>query len=172
MIRSSAVFCNPPNPFRIVPGISAGLGALAYAGIPLTHREINHAVTFLTGHDSSGEMPEKIDWQAVAAGAPVIVMYMAMKHWPNIRRRLLQAGRHRDEPVAFVADGTSAAQRVLVTTLGQSDADLTRSGLEPPAIVVVGDVVKLRTGLDWLGALAGKVLNANPLGADPERDAG
>jgi uroporphyrin-III C-methyltransferase len=159
-------------PFRIVPGISAGLGALAYAGIPLTHREINHTVTFLTGHDSSGEMPERIDWESVAAGSPVIVMYMAMKHWPNICRRLLQAGRAMDEPVAFIADGTCAAQRVLETTLGRSDADLACSSLEPPAIIVVGDVVKLRAGLDWLGAFTGKVLNASPLGADPERDAG
>jgi uroporphyrin-III C-methyltransferase len=159
-------------PFRIVPGISAGLGGLAYAGIPLTHREINHTVTFLTGHDSSGEMPEKIDWEAVAAGSPVIVMYMAMKHWSNIRLRLLQAGRDKNEPVAFIADGTCRTQRVVETTLGQSEAELLRSGLQPPAIVVVGDAVKLRAGLDWLGALQGKILEGDPLGADPARDAG
>ena len=74
-------------PFRIVPGITAGIGGLAYAGIPVTHREINHAVTFLTGHDSSGLVPDRIDWQGIAKGSPVIVMYMAMKHIGADRRQ-------------------------------------------------------------------------------------
>lgn len=67
-------------PFRIVPGITAGIGGLAYAGIPVTHRDVNHAVTFLTGHDSSGLVPDAINWEAIGKGSPVIVMYMAMKH--------------------------------------------------------------------------------------------
>lgn len=149
-------------PFRIVPGISAGIGGLAYAGIPLTHRDLNHAVTFVTGHDSSGAMPERIDWNSVGRSSPVIVMYMAMKHWPNIRQKLLDAGRRGDEPVAFVANATTDAQRVLETTLVRSRDELERSDLSPPAIVVVGEVVRLRAGLDWLGAMAGRVLSADP----------
>src|SRR5215472_6796187 len=66
--------------FRIVPGISAGIGGLAYAGIPLTHRDINSAVAFVTGHDSSGVVPDSVDWEALAKGAPVLVIYMALKH--------------------------------------------------------------------------------------------
>jgi uroporphyrin-III C-methyltransferase len=150
--------------FRIVPGISAGLGGLAYAGIPMTHRDINHTVTFLTGHDQSGLTPSSIDWDGVARGAPVIVMYMAVKHLAHIAVSLILAGRSTQEPVAIVAHATMESQQVLETTLGAAAEDLTRSGIEPPAIVVVGDVVRLRGGLDWLGALDGRVLVADPLG--------
>ncbi len=151
-------------PFRVVPGISAGIGGLAYAGIPVTHRDVNHAVTFLTGHDQSGLTPSSIDWVGVARGAPVIVMYMAMKHLGQIAASLIAAGRHESEPVAIVCDATTEAQRVLETTLGKAAAELEASGLQPPAIVVVGEVVRMRAGLDWLGALAGRVLVADPLG--------
>jgi uroporphyrin-III C-methyltransferase len=157
-------------PFRIVPGVSAGIGGLAYAGIPVTHRDVNHAVTFLTGHDQSGLAPSTIDWEGVARGAPVIVMYMAMKHLAQIAAKLVHAGRRTDEPVAIVCSATTDAQRVLETTLGEAAAALDESGLEPPAIVVVGEVVRLRAALDWLGAIAGRKLVADPLGlrARPE----
>ncbi|MDL2407943.1 uroporphyrinogen-III C-methyltransferase [Rhizobium calliandrae] len=147
-------------PFRIVPGITAGIGGLAYAGIPVTHRDVNHAVTFLTGHDSSGVVPDAINWEAVGKGSPVIVMYMAMKHIAQISANLIAAGRSADEPVAFVCNAATPAQQVLETTLGQAEADVAASGLEPPAIVVVGDVVRLRPCLDWLGALSGRQLLA------------
>jgi uroporphyrin-III C-methyltransferase len=151
-------------PFRVVPGISAGIGGLAYAGIPMTHRDLNHSVTFLTGHDQSGLTPSSIDWVGVARGAPVIVMYMAVKHLGHIAAQLIMAGRAMNEPVAIVAHATTERQQVLETTLGEAAADLSASGLEPPAVVVVGQVVRMRAGLDWLGALAGKVLVSDPLG--------
>lgn len=158
-------------PFRVVPGITAGIGGLAYAGIPVTHREVNHAVTFLTGHDSSGVVPDRIDWAAIAAGSPVIVMYMAMKHIGQIAAKLMAAGRSPDEPVAFVCNAATAGQAVLETTLSRSAADAAASGLEPPAIVVVGEVVRLRGSLDWLGALReGRVLVPDPLGARTLKD--
>ena len=150
-------------PFRIVPGISAGIGGLAYAGIPVTHRDTNHNVTFLTGHDAGGVVPDAIDWQSVAKGAPVIVMYMAMKHVENIAQKLMEAGRHPDEPMAFVCNATTDDMRVHETTLGNID-DLEALGLKPPSIVVVGEVVKLRSALDWLGAIEGRVLDKDPLG--------
>ncbi len=156
-------------PFRVVPGISAGIGGLAYAGIPMTHRDLNHSVTFLTGHDQSGLTPSSIDWAGLARGAPVIVMYMAVKHLGNISAKLIMAGRRTDEPVAIVSHATSEAQHVLETTLGAAAADLAASGLEPPAVIVVGEVVRLRAGLDWLGALAGRKLVADPLGSRPRR---
>jgi uroporphyrin-III C-methyltransferase len=155
-------------PFRIVPGISAGIGGLAYAGIPLTHRDINHSVTFLTGHDQDGFAPSTIDWPSVAKGSPVIVMYMALKHLSQITAALIAAGRRREEPVAVIAGATTKKQRVLVTTLGTATAEVTKSGLEPPAIVVLGEVVRLRAALDWLGALAGRTLEADPLGLRAE----
>ena len=157
-------------PFRIVPGITAGIGGLAYAGIPVTHREINHAVTFLTGHDSSGVVPDRIDWDAIGRGSPVIVMYMAMKHIATISAHLIAAGRSRDEPVAFVCDAATASQQVLETTLGRAEADMLASGLEPPAIVVVGEVVRLRPSLDWLGALSGRTLLPDPFATGAKKD--
>ncbi|WP_159948588.1 uroporphyrinogen-III C-methyltransferase [Rhizobium sp. 18065] len=157
-------------PFRIVPGITAGIGGLAYAGIPVTHREINHAVTFLTGHDSSGIVPDRIDWEAIGRGSPVIVMYMAMKHMGQIAANLISAGRSADEPVAFVCDAATPAQTVLETTLGRAEADMLAGGIAPPAIVVVGEVVRLRASLDWLGALDGRVLQPDPFSAQERKD--
>jgi uroporphyrin-III C-methyltransferase len=151
-------------PFRVVPGVSAGIGGLAYAGIPVTHRDVNQAVTFLTGHDQSGLTPSSIDWQGVARGAPVLVVYMALKHLAQIAAQLIMAGRRMDEPVAVVSHATTKRQTVLETTLGEAAADLAASGLEPPAVVVVGEAVRLRAALDWLGALEGRKLVADPLG--------
>jgi len=157
--------------FRIVPGITAGIGGLAYAGIPVTHREVNHAVTFLTGHDSSGLVPDRINWEGIAKGSPVIVMYMAMKHIGQIAGNLIAGGRSPDEPVAFVCNAATAEQQVLETTLSRAEADVAASGLEPPAIVVVGEVVRLRPALDWLGALThGRRLVSDPFGSREIRD--
>lgn len=153
-------------PFRIVPGITAGIGGLAYAGIPVTHREINHAVTFLTGHDSSGVVPDRIDWEALGRGSPVIVMYMAMKHIGQISANLISAGRSADEPVAFVCNAATPEQQVLETTLGRAEADVEASGLQPPAIVVIGEVVRFRKGMDWLGAMTGRQLTTEGLMPD------
>ncbi|MCI5076270.1 uroporphyrinogen-III C-methyltransferase [Oricola sp.] len=153
-------------PFRVVPGVTAGIGGLAYAGIPATHRDTNHSVTFLTGHDATGVMPDAIDWASVARGAPVVVMYMAMKHIGTIAARLIAEGRSPDEPVAFVCNATTPQQQVLETTLARAEADLVTAGLVPPAIVVVGEVVRLRAALDWLGAsTTGRTLVADPLGS-------
>ncbi len=150
-------------PFRIVPGISAGIGGLAYAGIPVTHRDVNSAVTFVTGHDASGLVPDSVDWQALAKGAPVLVIYMALKHLDQIASRLIAGGRRPDELVAIVSKATTAEQRVLETTLRRAAQDAGASGIEPPALVVIGDVVRLRAALDWLGALDGRQLIADPL---------
>ncbi|GGE89167.1 uroporphyrinogen-III C-methyltransferase [Stappia taiwanensis] len=151
-------------PFRVIPGVSAGIGGLAYAGIPATHRDTNQAVTFLTGHDQTGLTPSAIDWDAIAKGSPVIVMYMAMKHLRQIAEKLMAGGRRADEPVAIVGNATLADQIVLETTLGTAARDCEASPLQPPAIVCVGEVVRLRAGLDWLGALGGRILTADPLG--------
>ena len=138
-------------PFRIVPGITAGIGGLAYAGIPVTHRDTNSAVTFLTGHDSDGSVPGGLDWAAIARGAPVLVLYMASRHLTRIVERLIAGGRSPEEPVAVISKATTAAQRVLVSTLAEIAA--AAAGIDTPAIIVVGEVVRFRAALDWLGAL-------------------
>src|SRR5438034_1066250 len=99
-------------PFRIVPGITAGIGGLAYAGIPVTHRDVNSAVTFLTGHSSDGAVPHGVDWEAIARGSPVIVLYMGLNHLARIAARLIAAGRKPEEPVAIVSKATTPGQRV------------------------------------------------------------
>jgi uroporphyrin-III C-methyltransferase len=151
-------------PFRIIPGITAGIGGLAYAGIPATHRDCNQAVTFLTGHDQTGLTPDAVNWDGIAKGSPVIVMYMAMKHLETIAGKLITSGRSVDEPVGIVCNASLAGQKVLETTLGKCWVDAKAAEIEPPAIVCVGEVVRLRNGLDWLGALSGKVLTSDPLG--------
>jgi len=159
-------------PFRFVPGISAGLGGLAYAGIPLTHRDTNSAVTFITGHDASGDVPDTVDWVGLSRSSPVLVVYMALKHLARIAGLLRDAGRPATEPVALVSHATLPGQHVVETTLETCVADAEAAGLEPPAILVVGDVVRMRAALDWLGALEGRTLVADPLGRDPQSRTG
>lgn len=156
-------------PFRIIPGITAGIGGLAYAGIPATHRDCNQAVTFLTGHDQTGLTPDAVNWDGIAKGSPVIVMYMAMKHLETIAGKLIAGGRSVDEPVGIVCNASLAGQEVLETTLGRCFSDARAANIEPPAIVCVGEVVRLRSGLDWLGALSGRVLESDPLGLRQDR---
>jgi len=159
-------------PFRIIPGISAGIGGLAYAGIPVTHRDTNSAVTFVTGHGVGGSVPDGIDWGALAKGSPVIVFYMAIKHLAAIADALQRHGRAAGEPVAVVSQATLPAQTVLESTLGDCAAAVAAAGIEPPCIVVVGEVVRLRAGLDWQGLAEGRALDANPLGATRRRETG
>ena len=135
--------------FRIVPGITAGIGGLAYAGIPVTHREANSAVMFVTGHDSDGKVSGGLDWEAIARGAPVLVLYMASRNLSNIANRLLAAGRRSDEPVAIISKATTPAQSVLVSTLAEIVEALPT--IQAPAIIVIGDVVRLRSALGWFG---------------------
>lgn len=157
-------------PFRIIPGITAGIGGLAYAGIPATHRDTNQAVTFLTGHDQTGLMPGAINWKGVAQGSQVIVMYMAMKHLASISEKLIEGGRSPAEPVGIVCNASLANQDVLETTLGTCAADAAAVGIEPPAVVCVGEVVRLRSGLDWMGAMSGRILRSDPLGLSSSRN--
>lgn len=159
-------------PFRIVPGVTAGIGGLGYAGIPVTHRDTNHAVTFVTGHMAGGAVPENLDWPSIAKGSPVIVLYMALSHLDRIADLLIANGRRADEPVALVRNATLKDQQVLETTLGSAAADVAAANFAAPAIIVIGEVVRLRSGLDWLGALEGRILKRDPLEIRGEKDVG
>ena len=125
-------------PFRVIPGISAGIGGLASAGIPATHRNINQAVIFVTGHDPA------TDWAAIAQAAPVIVIYMGLKRISAIAAEIMVAGRPKTEPVAVVTDASMPAQMVLETTLGSVADDLAKTPMSPPAIICIGGTVGLR----------------------------
>lgn len=152
-------------PFRIVPGISAGIGGLAYAGIPVTHRDVNQAVTFVTGHDASGDAPSAVNWRALAESSPVIVCYMSMKTLPTITRSLMDGGRDGAEPVAIVTNATRADQHVLETTLSKAVEDAEAAQLSPPAIICIGRVALMRQTLDWVSQMAGEPPRSlDPLG--------
>jgi len=156
-------------PFRIVPGVTAGIGGLAYAGIPATHRDTNQAVTFVTGSGADGRAPE-LDWQAIGKGSPTIVLYMARKHAGEIAAKLISAGRNPSEPAAIISNASLENQVSHMTTLarlGQAAAEA-----DTPAIIVIGENVRLAQGLDWLGALAGKRLDPDPLRRERLSDAG
>jgi uroporphyrin-III C-methyltransferase len=147
-------------PFRVVPGITAGIGGLAYAGIPATHRDINHSVIFLTGHEATGNLPENVNWPAIATASPVIVMYMAIKNLLAIARELMRAGRAASDRVAIVSQATLPAQEVHETTLGGVERLLASTEPATPAIVVVGEASRWHRALDWYAA----ALRENPVG--------
>jgi uroporphyrin-III C-methyltransferase len=132
--------------FRIVPGISSGLGGLAYAGIPITHRDTNQAVIFLTGHDDTGGVPQAVDWASIAKAAPVIVMFMAVKHLGSIADKLMAAGRDGADRLAIVSNAATPNQSIVETTLAEAHR-LTE--VPTPAIIVLGPVSGYRSSLDW-----------------------
>lgn len=142
-------------PFRVVPGITSGVGGLAYAGIPATSRGTNSMIAFVTGHDASGSVPESVDWDALAKAMPVIVFYMALHHLDGIAARLIKAGRSPAEPAAVVSRASTVHQRVIVGRLDDIARRVREEGVEPPALVVVGEVVRLRERLDWLAGQTG-----------------
>ncbi|MGC6531127.1 MAG: uroporphyrinogen-III C-methyltransferase [Candidatus Puniceispirillaceae bacterium] len=158
-------------PIRIVPGISAGIGGLAYAGIPVTHRDVNQAVTFLSGHDRTGLAPSAINWQGIADGSQVIVMYMAMKHLPEISKKLIAAGRAPTEPVAIVCNATLPHMKILETTLQDAPKDAENAEMQPPSIICVGRVTLMRQCLDWMSQAQGIApRNLDPLDVRAQAD--
>jgi uroporphyrin-III C-methyltransferase len=157
-------------PFRIVPGVTAGIGGLAYAGIPATHRDTNQAVTFLTGHGADGMAPD-LDWAALAKSSPTLVLYMARKHAAAIAAKLMAAGRAASEPAAIISNASLPEQTTRITTLGELGAVALEA--EAPAILVIGENVRLAAWLDWLGAWQnGKRLDPDPLRKNRYRETG
>ena len=133
--------------FSVVPGITAALGVAAYAGIPLTHRDHAHGVSFVTGHaDRDGKEP---DWRALAAPGGTAVFYMGLARLERIVQRLLEHGAAADRPAALVAQGTLPNQRVITATLGTVREAGAAAALESPTLLIVGDVVALHSTLAW-----------------------
>jgi len=133
-------------PFRIVPGITAGIGGLAYAGIPVSAGGVAGGVALVTGHGPDGALPEEIDRLALA---PVLVVYMGLAHLAALSRRLIAAGRDPGEAAALVEAAATARQRVVESRLDSLAETATAAGVAAPALVVVGPVVALRARLDW-----------------------
>jgi uroporphyrinogen III methyltransferase / synthase len=136
--------------FEVVPGVTAGVAAPAYAGIPVTHRDAASAVAFVTGHEDPSKDGSAIDWEALARFPGTLVFYMGVKNLPLIAERLVAAGRPAAEPAAVVARGTLAGQRTVTATLGEIAAAVEAAEVRPPAITVVGPVAELQETLAWL----------------------
>ncbi len=137
-------------PFRIIPGVTAGLGALAAAAIPATLRGVNRAVIFAAGHGAE----EDFDWGPLARAGQPIVLYMVMHNLERIAAALMQAGLDGATAAAIIASATTPKQRILVSTLEHLAADARQQKFEPPAIVVIGDIVDMRPQLLGAGAPA------------------
>jgi len=128
---------------EVVPGITSGIAAPAYAGIPLTHRDYSSSVTFVTGHESVGKYRPAVNWQAIAHGSETIVIYMGVHNMPYIVDQVLAAGLSRETPVALVRWGTRPDQAELIGTLDTIVQQIAATGFEAPAIAVIGSVVNL-----------------------------
>jgi uroporphyrinogen III methyltransferase/synthase len=137
-------------PFEIVPGVTAGVAAPAYAGIPVTHRDAASAVAFVTGHEDPEKPDSALDWDALARFPGTLVFYMGIRKLPLIAERLVASGRDPAEPAAVVERGTQPAQRVVVDTLDGIAARVDAEEIRPPAITLVGAVAELRETIAWL----------------------
>ena len=129
--------------FRVVPGITAGIGGLAYAAIPATTRDTNRAVILATGHAAKGAVDD-CDWAALARTGLPIILYMGITFLDEIAAALIAGGLPPDTPTALVADATTATQRVRVTVLARAKAEAVAAGIGAPAIVAIGAIVDLR----------------------------
>jgi uroporphyrinogen III methyltransferase / synthase len=137
-------------PFEVVPGVTAGVAAPAYAGIPVTHRDVASAVAFVTGHEDPGKPETALDWPALAAFPGTLVFYMGVRALPRIAQQLVAAGRPADEPAAVVERGTLPGQRTVVSTLSAIAERAAAERIRAPAITLVGPVAALRERLAWL----------------------
>jgi uroporphyrinogen III methyltransferase/synthase len=134
--------------FEVVPGVTAGIAAPAYAGIPVTHRHEASAVAFVAGHEDPAKDEGLLDWDALAAFPGTLVLYMGVRRLAEISARLIEAGRPADEPAAVVERGTLPGQRTVTAPLSEiADA---AADVKPPAVTLVGPVARLRDGLSWI----------------------
>jgi uroporphyrin-III C-methyltransferase len=129
---------------EVIPGVTSGIAAPAYAGIPLTHRAYSSSVTFVTGHESAGKYRPAVNWPAIAHGSETIVIYMGIHNLPFIIEQLSAAGLSLDTPIALVRWGTRPEQQELIGTLATITQQIIDTELEAPAIAVVGQVVNLQ----------------------------
>jgi uroporphyrinogen III methyltransferase/synthase len=136
-------------PFEIVPGVTAGVAAAAYAGIPVTHRDFTPSVAFITGHEDPNKQESAHHWEAYAKSTSTLVFYMGVKNLPMIAQKLIEAGRPADEPAAIIRWGATCRQRSLVSTLEKLPAEAEKLGFKAPSIIVVGGVCGLKSKLNW-----------------------
>ena len=132
---------------EVIPGVTSGIAAPAYAGIPVTHRDYSSSVTFVTGHEVAGKYRPQINWKAIAQGSETIVIYMGVHNLPNILPELLAGGLLPETPIALIRWGTHPEQSQLIGTLETIVEQIEESQFEAPAIAVIGRVVDLHSSI-------------------------
>jgi uroporphyrinogen III methyltransferase / synthase len=148
--EEAEVLAEEEIPFEVVPGVTAGVAAPAYAGIPVTHRDDASAVAFVTGHEDPEKEDSALDYEALARFPGTLVFYMGVKALPRIAERLIEAGRDAAEPAAVVERGTLPGQRTITSTLEGIGAAAQEAGIKPPSVTVVGPVAARRERIAWL----------------------
>ncbi|MDD5757778.1 MAG: uroporphyrinogen-III C-methyltransferase [Desulfobulbaceae bacterium] len=135
--------------FEIVPGVTAASAAATYAGIPITHRHYTATVAFVTGHEDPNKQESSIDWEKLSTGIGTIVFYMGIKNLPNITERLIRYGRAPETPVAVIRWASTPEHRTVTGTLATIVDVVNSANIKPPALIIVGEVVKLRETMNW-----------------------
>jgi len=133
--------------FQVVPGVTSAIAVPAWAGIPVTHRGVTQDFAVVSAHLDPSQPGATVDWEALARGGGTLVLLMAVTHLDAVAAELVKRGRNETTPVAVISDGTTPDQQVLVSTLGSVAADAAAAAVRPPAVVVIGDVVRLREQL-------------------------
>ena len=136
-------------PFEFIPGITSAISVPEYAGIPVTHRKVAASFAVITGHEDPSREQSGINWQGLAKGVDTLIFLMGVENLKHISAKLIEHGRPAETPAALIRWGTHPEQRTLITTLGNAYEDVVRTGMKPPAIFIVGEVVKLRDQLSW-----------------------
>ncbi|MCP4624191.1 MAG: uroporphyrinogen-III C-methyltransferase [bacterium] len=136
-------------PFEIVPGVTSAIAAAAYAGIPLTHRKLAATLAFVTGHEDPHKAESNVDWESLGRGIGTLVFFMGVKNLPDITQKLIAHGKSPATPVALIRWGTTPGQQTVIGTLDDIAVRVQKAGLKAPAIIVVGEVVRLREKLKW-----------------------
>ncbi|MGE6202466.1 uroporphyrinogen-III C-methyltransferase [Guptibacillus hwajinpoensis] len=146
--EEAEVLSNHGIPFEVVPGITSGIAAPMYAGIPVTHRELSSTFAFVTGHRKEGE-EEELRWESLAKGIDTLAIYMGVKNLPYICSMLRKYGRNKETPVALVHWGTTQTQQTVTGTLETITEDVKKAAVQNPSMIIVGEVVNLRSKLNW-----------------------
>jgi uroporphyrinogen III methyltransferase/synthase len=136
-------------PFEVVPGITSAIAVPAYAGIPVTHRGLASSFAVITGHEDPAKDNSSINWEKLAGGVDTLIFLMGMKNLPQIVAKLMQHGRLPDTPVAIIKESTGPGQKTITGSLGDIVAKAEKHRLTAPAVIVVGEVVRLREKLRW-----------------------
>lgn len=145
-------------PFEIVPGVTSAIAVPAYAGIPVTHRGVATSFAVVTGHEDPTKGTSSIRWEKLATGPDTLVFLMGVENLCHITQKLIENGREPKTPAAVIRWGTKSCQETLVTTLGEAADDVKNRGIRPPAVFIVGEVVKLREKIEWFKKSAARPL--------------